>query len=77
MSCSIFGLFLAVVGAGLLWFCQDDASCKKLTVLQYVFSALIFVGVVWAVICATADAACSKTWQLIKYLVTCRCVRRS
>lgn len=77
MSCSIFGLFLAAVGAGLLWFCANDASCEKLTALHYVFGALVAVGVVWAVICATADAACSKTWQLIKYLVTCRCVRRN
>ena len=77
MSCSIFGLFLAAVGAGLLCCCEDDACYEKSLGLQYVFGALIAVGVAWAVICATADAACSKTWQLIKYLVTCRCVRRS
>ena len=76
MLCEIFGLLMMLSGAGLLWLCTDDACKKQSLELRAVFYGLVVFGAAWTSCCCLVDSALTKTCDAIKYVITCRCVRR-
>ena len=76
MVCEILGLLMMLSGAGLLWLCTDDACHEQSFGLRAVFYGLVVVGAAWTACCCLVDSALGKTCDAIKYVITCRCVRR-
>ena len=76
MVCEIFGLLMMLSGAGLLWLCTDDACEEQSLELRVVFYGLVVFGAAWTAFCCLVDSALTKACDALKYVVTCRCVRR-